>query len=93
IALLESSLPTSALIHKSQGGYFLWIELPHSVCVERLYERALENNISVAPGIIFSSDKKFSHHIRLNCSYACDDKIAEAIRTLGSLIQTMESQA
>jgi DNA-binding transcriptional MocR family regulator len=93
IALLESSLPESSLIHKSQGGYFLWIELPHSVCVEKLYEQALERNISVAPGIIFSSNKKFSHHIRLNCSYACDDKIADAIQTLGNLIRTMELQA
>jgi DNA-binding transcriptional MocR family regulator len=92
IALLETSLPSSALIHKNQGGYFVWIELSAKICVETLYEQALEHNISVAPGIIFSGDKKFSHHIRLNCSYACDDKIASAIQTLGKLVQVMESQ-
>lgn len=93
IALLDNSLPSSAIIHKNLGGYFVWIELPLSICVEKLYKLALEYNISVAPGIIFSSDKRFSHHIRLNCSYACDDKITEAIQTLGRLIKNMESQA
>lgn len=92
IDLLQTSFPASVIIHRNKGGYFIWIELPDSICVETLYEQALEHNISIAPGIIFSSDKRFSHHIRLNCSYACDEKIEKAIKTLGTLIRTMEVQ-
>jgi len=92
VNLLEQQLPDCTKVHNAKGGYFLWIELPPHVCVETLYDRALEQNISVAPGIIFSGDKRFNHHIRLNCSYACDDKISRAIKTLGQLVSELESQ-
>ena len=59
--------------------------------MEALYDKALEHNISVAPGIIFSGDKRFHHHIRLNCSYACDDKITQAIKTLGELVAELSN--
>ena len=63
--LTETVCPQSTVIHQTQGGYFrIWIELPKNVCVEALYDKALEYNISVAPGIIFSGDKRFNHHIR-----------------------------
>lgn len=90
INLLASCLPNSAIIKESQGGYFLWVELSPSISVERLYEEALKKNISVAPGIIFSSDKRFCHHVRLNCSYACDEKMTAAIQALALLITNME---
>ena len=91
INLLTDCLPSDTVIHQQQGGYFIWIELPKNVCVEALYDKALEHNISVAPGIIFSGDKRFNHHIRINSSYACDDKITQAIKTLGELVVQLSS--
>ncbi|ELJ8568597.1 PLP-dependent aminotransferase family protein [Vibrio cholerae] len=88
--LLRTYLPHNTKIHLNNGGYFIWVELPQTIYAETLYEQALEHNIAIAPGILFSSDKRFSHHIRLNCSYACDERIEQAIQTLGQLIHTME---
>ncbi|MGL6026973.1 MAG: PLP-dependent aminotransferase family protein [Vibrio sp.] len=92
VELLQAYLPASSTIHPSKGGYFVWVELPSNIAAEWLYQQALEHNIAIAPGIIFSSDQRFCHHIRLNCSYACDAKIEQAIQTLGQLIDTLSTQ-
>jgi DNA-binding transcriptional MocR family regulator len=48
---------------------------------------ALEHNISVAPGPIFSARKEFRQAIRLNYGHPWTPKIDAAIRTLGNLIR------
>lgn len=90
--MLNYCEPTCHITLKSISitGLFYLVELPQTIYAETLYEQALEHNIAIAPGILFSSDKRFSHHIRLNCSYACDERIEQAIQTLGQLIHTME---
>ncbi|EGU56207.1 GntR family transcriptional regulator, partial [Vibrio nigripulchritudo ATCC 27043] len=90
IACLEKHLPEGVKIHGRKGGYFLWVELDPSIDVEVLYEKGIEENLSIAPGIIFSSDKKFSHHIRINTSYECEENIRVGIESLGQIIQTLQ---
>ncbi|CCO48982.1 putative Transcriptional regulator, GntR family protein [Vibrio nigripulchritudo SOn1] len=90
IACLEKHLPEGVKIHGRKGGYFLWVELDPSIDVEVLYEKGIEENLSIAPGIIFSSDKKFSHHIRINTSYECEENIRAGIESLGQIVQALQ---
>ncbi|PKF77530.1 GntR family transcriptional regulator [Vibrio sp. vnigr-6D03] len=93
IKSLTESLPKSAKVVASDGGYFVWVELEQKVNVETMYEAALKANISIAPGIIFSSDKLFCHHLRINTSYPCDDRVLAAVTQLGVLIQALSDSA
>ncbi|SIO30522.1 transcriptional regulator, GntR family [Paraburkholderia phenazinium] len=67
------------------GGYVLWVELPEKVDSMRLYQLALENGITIAPGNMFSASNAYSNFIRLNYSYAWSPEIERAVQTVAKL--------
>lgn len=46
-------LPPEVVVHHSDSGYFLWIELPEGADASALSARALASHISIAPGKMF----------------------------------------
>jgi len=77
--------PRGTRVTQPEGGYFLWVELPPAVDALRLHRLALAQGISVAPGHLFSADRRFTHHLRLNYGHPGDPRFDEALRTLGQL--------
>jgi DNA-binding transcriptional MocR family regulator len=41
--------------------------------------------ISTAPGVLFSADRRFTHHLRLNVGHPGDSRVDVAIRALGDI--------
>lgn len=72
-----------------EGGFVLWVELPEPVSALELHARALEKNISIAPGPLFSARGKYQNCIRLNCAQPWDDKLEWALLTLGRLTHSL----
>ena len=58
--------PEGSKLTRPEGGYLLWCELPKEVNSDKVFRAALAKNILITPGSIFGTDKKFSHHMRLN---------------------------
>ena len=58
--------PAECCVSRPQGGFVLWIELPESVDSLALYRRALQENIGIVPGIVFSAQNKYRNFIRLS---------------------------
>jgi DNA-binding transcriptional MocR family regulator len=79
--------PEGTRVTRPSGGYVLWVELPEYVDSLKLYERALEACITIAPGPIFSAKQKYRHCIRLNAGF-WSDAIEQAVATLGKLAET-----
>lgn len=69
-----------------EGSFLLWVELPENVDAMALTEQALDSGIGIAPGQLFSSSGKFSHHIRLNYSECPNPKIEDGIKRLGEMV-------
>lgn len=84
---IAQSFPAETKITRPQGGFVLWVELPHHVDALDLFRRALRENISIAPGPMFSARGAFKHHIRLNCGYPWSDQMGHAIKRLGELMK------
>jgi DNA-binding transcriptional MocR family regulator len=87
LSAIDRYFPPQTAATLAAGGYFTWVELPHSVDALRLFEAALERGISLAPGPIFSANGEFRHHIRLNYGYPWSPEIERAMATLGELAQ------
>ncbi|MEA3113616.1 MAG: hypothetical protein QOG58_3415 [Caballeronia sp.] len=87
LSAIDRYFPPATAATLAAGGYFTWVELPHSVDALRLFEAALERGISLAPGPIFSAIGEFRHHIRLNYGYPWSPEIERAMATLGELAQ------
>ena len=82
---LESNLPEGCRLTRPEGGYMLWVELPTAVDALRLHHMALEHHISIAPGPIFSAQRRYTNFIRVNFGHPWSKKIDDAVRTLGTL--------
>ena len=76
--------PTGTRMTHPAGGFILWVEMPEGIDAITLYHRALEEQISIVPGPLFSLTAKYGHHIRLSAAQ-WDEKIEQGIRTLGRL--------
>ena len=77
--------PAETKVTRPKGGQVLWLELPPPFDSLKLYEEALEQYISIAPGIIFSASQGYRNCFRLNCAFEWNDTLERAIQTLGYL--------
>jgi DNA-binding transcriptional MocR family regulator len=78
--------PKGTKVSRPMGGYVLWVELPKPVDSMKLYQRALECQITIGPGRMFSVSNAYKNCIRLNYSYPWTTEIEQAVILLGKLI-------
>ncbi|RDJ99529.1 PLP-dependent aminotransferase family protein [Paraburkholderia lacunae] len=91
LAAMDSALrrwmPDDARWTLPSGGYFLWVRLPSRVDAMTLHRLAIESGISIAPGPVFSATHAFQDHVRLNFGHPWGDRMENAVKTLGSLLE------
>lgn len=87
--LIERHFPAGTRMTRPSGGYFIWTELPAQVDALTLHRRAMELSISTAPGVLFSADGRFTHHLRLNLGHPGVERFDAALRQLGELASSM----
>lgn len=80
---IERFFPRGTRMTVPQGGYFVWLELPKGVDALAIHHRAMAQSISTAPGVLFSADRRFSHHLRLNVGHPVDQRVRGALKLLG----------
>lgn len=78
--------PDGTRVTQPEGGFLLWVELPGKIDTVLLTQQALSMGISIAPGPIFSATQKYRNFIRLNCAVDWDQRVDNALRTLGRLM-------
>ena len=79
--------PEGTRITRPQGGFVLWIQLPRGVDSIELYESALQHNIGVTPGSLFSATGKYKSFIRLCAGHPWSDAMENGVATLGALVR------
>lgn len=85
LTLIHQHFPVGTRVTQPDGGYFLWVELPKTCNALALYKQAMEQAISTAPGVLFSADHRFVHHLRLNIGHPFDERMRTALATLGKM--------
>ena len=81
--------PPGTRVTRPEGGYFLWLELPAGVDALQLHRLALAHEISVAPGHLFSADRRHASGLRLNCGHGDDMRCEQAIKTVGQIARSL----
>lgn len=84
---LVRHMPPEVKIHYNDSGYFLWLELPHTLDAGELSERALAQHISIAPGKMFSTSDTWKTFFRFNCSWTWEAREEQAVIQLAKLIK------
>ncbi|MFT5399600.1 MAG: DNA-binding transcriptional MocR family regulator [Planctomycetota bacterium] len=84
--MIAKCFPKETCISNPQGGNVLWVEMPKGCNCIDIFNRALEHNIGVTPGILFSATRGFKNYIRINCGFPWDENRIKAIETLGGIV-------
>ncbi len=79
-------LPKNIRLTHPEGGYVIWLELEKSIDSMKLYKGARRNNISIAPGPLFSVSGEYKNFIRINYGRASKEQLEKAMIQLGRLI-------
>jgi DNA-binding transcriptional MocR family regulator len=82
---IHEYFPAETRLTRPNGGHVLWLELPSHFDAMQLYQEALEHQINIAPGVMFSPSGGFGHCLRLNYGIPWNEQIDYAMLTLGKL--------
>ena len=85
IRAISEYFPEGTRISRPQGGFVLWIELDKRIQVSSLYESALKQKISIAPGRMFTLQDQYQHCMRLSYGHVWNEKLEGVLKTLGRL--------
>jgi DNA-binding transcriptional MocR family regulator len=86
LASAARHFPAETRVTRPSGGYFLWFEFPERVDSLQLFQLALAQGISLAPGPIFSATRRFRHCARLNHGHPWDAQSERAMEVLGRIL-------
>ncbi len=75
------------------GALNLWIVLPEAINSFELNEKLLPFNIGIAPGALFNSSGKYKNCMRLNYASPHNDRIEQAIKTIGEQACVLNKQS
>jgi DNA-binding transcriptional MocR family regulator len=91
--LIASYFPEGTRVTDPQGGFILWLELPHGVDSLELSRACLAENIVIAPGNMFSVTDHFRYCIRIGLGAGWGDAHRHALRRVGELASSMALEA
>ncbi len=83
---ISQYFPGDTKVSSPQGGLHLWVELNRKVDTVELYNIAMANKISIAPGRMFTLQNQYNHCLKLNFGLVWNDKVESALKLLGKLI-------
>ncbi|RMU25504.1 MULTISPECIES: aminotransferase class I/II-fold pyridoxal phosphate-dependent enzyme, partial [Pseudomonas syringae group genomosp. 2] len=86
LAAAARYFPAATRVTRPAGGYFLWFEFPEQVDSLQVFQMALAQGISLAPGPIFSASQRFKNCARLNYGTPWDERSEQAMAMLGRII-------
>lgn len=86
---IEEYFPCNTKISQPQGGFMLWIELDRKVDTAELFDMAIKQKISFAPGRMFTQYNQYNNCLRLNYALGWNDKVEADLKRLGRLIKAV----
>jgi DNA-binding transcriptional MocR family regulator len=84
--MVAKHFPEGTRVSHPHGGNVLWVEMPPGCDCIDIFNRALEHNIGVTPGILFSATRRFRNHLRINCGFPWNEANTRALETLGKIV-------
>ena len=82
---MRKYLPEGVTFTPTEGGMFLWAELPEGITAVDLYRAALARGVAICPGDPFYEYERDVRTFRINYSNSSDETIEKGIRILGEV--------
>jgi DNA-binding transcriptional MocR family regulator len=89
IQAITEYFPEDTRVSRPQGGFVLWIELNKEIDTSIMLQRAQMQNVSFAPGHIFSLQPRYKNCLRISFGQPWSSKIEKGLKILGKLAGEM----
>ncbi len=89
IKAFEDYMPEGVTWTNPEGGLFLFLNLPPQYDTRELFDIAIKENVAFVIGEAFHCDGSGKNTMRMNFSYASDEKIIEGIKRLSKAIKEL----
>lgn len=86
---ISENFPINTKVNQPTGGLVLWIELDKKINTLELYEKAMQNGISIAPGRMFTMRDQFDSCLRLNYGLQWNEDSYNALCSLGKISKSL----
>ena len=83
-----ASFPEGTEVIDPGGGCLLWVRLSGGSDAHELYKRGMERKIMIAPGMLFSTQKRYENCFRINAGAAGSDQL-KSVDELGRIAKTL----
>ncbi len=90
IRAISEYFPEDTRVSRPEGGFMLWIELDKHVDTTELYDKAMRQNISIAPGRMFTMQQQYNNCMRLSYGLLWNNRVDNALKYLGRTIKTLQ---
>src|SRR4051812_1906671 len=80
-------MPAGATWTRPDGGFYVWLKLPHGLDAKLVQPRAVNAHVAYVPGIGFFADGNGAEFMRLSYCYPEPDQIREGVRRLARVIE------
>src|SRR4029450_2931753 len=84
---LDALMPPGTTWTRPDGGFYVWLKLPHGLDDKLMPPRAVNAPVPYVPGIGFYADGTGSEYMRLSYCYPEPDRIREGVRRLARVIE------
>lgn len=82
---IATHFPEGTRIARPQGGLSLWVELHKDIDTTELYEQAIRQKISIAPGRMFTLQQQFDNCMRLSLGLPWSEQLQRKLQQLGRI--------
>ncbi|WP_316743119.1 PLP-dependent aminotransferase family protein [Pedobacter antarcticus] len=84
---IEEYFPANTKISQPQGGFMLWLELDKKIDTAELFDLAIKQKISFAPGRMFTQLNQYNNCMRLNFALEWNEQVNADLKRLGRLVK------
>lgn len=81
--------PPGIKMSTPKGGFILWIELDKKIDTYHLYQEAMQQKVSIAPGSMFTLQDRYQNCVRLSYGMQWTPEVDRALKRLGNLVKGM----
>ncbi|WP_326983508.1 PLP-dependent aminotransferase family protein [Chryseobacterium sp. MYb264] len=87
---IAEHFPDGTKTSRPQGGLSLWLEFDKKIKTNELYDLAIKQNISIAPGRMFTLQEQFNHCMRLCIGLPWNENTESSLIKVGKLAKLIQ---
>jgi DNA-binding transcriptional MocR family regulator len=90
IQAIAEYFPEGTKTSRPQGGLALWVEFDKKINTTELFERAIKQKISIAPGRLYTLQNQFENCMRLSIGLPWSEELRHKLKLIGGIAARMQ---